>query len=91
MLKAVQDYWDGNRFSFMMKGSAAVVHSVCFGAQESRSNKVRLHSHLGERFARDYTINKCGHIVFRQHFVWVIDCYAIKFNLSYKGSNSAIL
>jgi hypothetical protein len=31
------------------------------------------------------------HYVFGQRFVWVTDCYAVKFLLSYKGSNPVIL
>ena len=75
----------------MIKSSSAVLHPVCFGAQRSRGNKVRLHSHLGEGFAGDYTINKCSHMLFGQQFIWVTYYYAIKFILSYKGGNSAIL
>jgi hypothetical protein len=30
-------------------------------------------------------------MLFGQQFVWVTDCYTIKFILSYKGGNSAIL
>ncbi len=46
---------------------------------------------MGEGFAGDYAINKCSHMLFGQRFVWVTDCYAIKFILSYKGGNSVIL
>jgi hypothetical protein len=31
------------------------------------------------------------HYVFGQCFVWVMDCYAVKFLLSYEGGNPAIL
>jgi hypothetical protein len=89
-LKAVQDYQDGKGFTFMTKSSSAVLHPICFGARQSCGNKVRLHSHLGKEFAGDYPINKCRHMVFGQRFVWVTNCYAIKFILSYKGSNFAI-
>ena len=90
-LKAVQDYPDGKGFSFMTRSSSAVHHPVCFGARRSSGNEVRLHSHLGKGFAGDYAINKCNHMLFGQRFFWVTDCYAIKFILSYKGGNSAIL
>jgi hypothetical protein len=90
-LKAVQDYQDGKGFSFMTKSSSAILHPVCFGARRSCGNEVRLHSHLGKGFAGDYAINKCSHMVFGQRFVWVTNCYAIKFILSYEGGNSAIL
>ena len=75
----------------MTRSSSAVLHPICFGARRPHGNEVQLHSHLGEGFACDYAINKCRHMLFGQRFVWVTDCYAIKFILSYKGSNSAIL
>jgi hypothetical protein len=75
----------------MTKSSSAVLHPVCFGARQSHGNEVWLHSHLGEGFAGDYAINKCSHMLFGQQFVWVTNYYAIKFILSYKGGNSAIL
>jgi hypothetical protein len=90
-LKAVQDYQDRKGFTFMTKSSSAVLHPVCFGARQSCGNKVRLHSQFGKGFASDYAINKCHQMVFGQCFVWVTDCYAIKFILSYKGGESTIL
>jgi hypothetical protein len=75
----------------MTKGSTATLPPICFGAQKTRGNEVWLHSHLGEGFSGDYAINKCRQYVFGQRFVWVTDCYAIKFILSYIGSNTAIL
>ena len=89
--KAEQDYRDGKGFSFMKKDSKAILRPVCFGACRTRVNEVRLHSHLGEGFSGDYAINKCRQYVFGQIFVWMTDCYAIKFILSYKGGNHAIL
>jgi hypothetical protein len=75
----------------MTKGSKAILHPVCFGARRTRGNEIRLHSHLGEGFSGDYAINRCSSYVFGQCFAWVIDCYAIKFILSYEGGNPAIL
>ncbi len=89
--KAVQEYRLGKGFNFMTKESSAVLCPVCFGGRKSRGNEVRLHSHLGEIFAGNYGMNKCRHMLFGQHFVWVTDCYAAKFVLSYDGANPAIL
>jgi hypothetical protein len=75
----------------MTKKSSAVLHPVCFGVHRSHGNKVWLHSHLGKGFAGDYAINKCCHMLSGQQFVWLTDCYVIKFILSYGGGNSAIL
>jgi hypothetical protein len=87
---AAKDYLDGKGFTFMTKASRAILHPVCFGARRTRGNEIRLHSHLGEGFSGDYAINKCCSYVFGQHFMWVTDCYAIKFILSYEGGNPAI-
>jgi hypothetical protein len=84
-------YRSGADFSFMTKTSSAVRHPVAFGARHCRGNKVRLHSHLGKGFAGDWAMSKCCHMLFGQRFVWVTDCYAIKFILSYDGADPAIL
>jgi hypothetical protein len=89
--KAAQDYWDGCSFSFMTKDSIAALHPVFFGTRQTQGNELQLHSHLGEGFSGDYTINKCRQYIFGQRFVWVTDCYAITFILSYESGNPAIL
>jgi hypothetical protein len=88
---AMQAYQSGEDFLFMTKLSTAVLHPVAFGSRRCCGNKVRLHSHLGEGFSGDYAMNKCHHYLFGQRFVWVTNCYAIKFILSYNGANHAIL
>jgi hypothetical protein len=90
-IQALQDYWEGKGFSFMTKVLSATLHPICFRARKCRGNEVWLHSHLGKCFAGDYAINKMRHYLFGQRFVWVMDCYAVKFLLSYKGGNPAIL
>ncbi len=75
----------------MTKDSTAMLHPVAFGCRRTRGNEKRLHSHLGEAFTGDIAINKCCHMCFGQQFVWVTDCYALKFVLSYDGKNPAIL
>jgi hypothetical protein len=56
-----------------------------------RGNEKRLHLYLGEGFAGDWAINKVWHMCFGRRFVWVTDCYAVKFILLYDGLNPAIL
>ncbi len=75
----------------MTKDSSAVICPVAFGSQRCHGNDVRLHSHLGEGFAGDWGINKSHHMLFGQRSMWVTDCYAIRFILSYDGNNPAIL
>jgi len=91
LVRATQDYRAGRGFSFMTKGSKATLQPICFGAQRSCGNEVRLHSHLSKGFSGDYAINKCRQYVFGQRFVWVTDCYAIKFIFLYESGNPAIL
>jgi hypothetical protein len=84
-------YRSGSDFSFMTKESSAAVRPVAFGGRRCRGNEIRLHSHLGECFAGDWAINKNRHMLFGQRFVWVTDCYAARFILSYDGNNPAVL
>jgi hypothetical protein len=81
----------GHDFTFMTKESSAVLGPVAFGSQRCQGNEIRLHSHLGEGFAGHWAINKNRHYLFGTRFVWVTDCYAIRFILSYDGNNPAIL
>ena len=81
----------GQDFMFMTKDSGVMLRPVAFGCRCCRGNDVRLHSHLGEGFAGDWAINKNHHNLFGTQFVWVTDCYAIRFILSYDGNNPIIL
>jgi hypothetical protein len=92
LIKALQDYRDGKGYTFMTKESTAALHPICFSARKCRGNKVCLHSYLGKCFAGDYAINKNQYYMFVQCFVWMTDCYAVKFLLSYyNGGNPAIV
>ena len=84
-------YCSGSDFNFMTKDSSAIVRPVAFGSRQCRGNEIRLHSHLGKCFAGDWAINKNRHMLFGQHFVWVTDCYAAHFILSYDDNNPAVL
>jgi hypothetical protein len=90
-LAAMHKCMQGSSIDFMTKDSTALLHPVAFGCRRMRGNEQCLHSHLGEAFSGDYAINKCCHMAFGQHFVWVTDCYALKFILSNDGHNPAIL
>jgi hypothetical protein len=90
-LSAMHVRMHGGDFAFMTKDSKAVLHPVAFGCRHTRGNEKRLHSHLGECFSGDWSINKCRHMCFGQRFTWVTDCHAIKFILSCDGKKSALL
>ncbi len=36
-------------------------------------------------------MNKVRHMCYGRRFVWVTDCYAVKFILSYNGPNQSVL
>jgi len=91
LLAKMSQYMSGNGFGFMTKDGGGILHPVVFGSRRTRGNKKHLHSYLGEGFAGDWAINKIRHMCFGRRFVWVTDCYAVKFILSYNGSNPAIL
>ncbi len=84
-------YQCGSDFSFMEKSSTAVLHLVAFGARRCHGHEICSHSHLSKGFAGDWWISKYCHMLFGQQFVWATDCYAIKFILSFDGTNPAIL
>jgi hypothetical protein len=89
--QAVHNYCEGRGFNMMTKDLATILHPVCFGRQRSCGNEVWLHLYLDKIFAGDFAMNKCRHMLFGQKFVWVTDCYAAKFILSFDGANPAIL
>ncbi len=67
------------------------LHCPLVGCRCTRGNEKHLHSHLGEGFSGNWSINECRHMCFGQRFLWVNDCYAIKFSRSYDGHNPSIL
>jgi len=88
--QAMAAFQAGHNFTFVTKDSSAVLRPVAFGGRRCQGNKIRLHSHLGEGIAGDWAINKNQHYLFGTWFVWVTNCYAIRFILSYDGNNPAI-
>jgi hypothetical protein len=81
----------GNGFHFLTKTNGGVLYPVVFGSQHTRGNEKDLHSYLGEGFCGDWAMNKVRHMCYGCQFVWVTDCYAVKFILPYDGANQAVL
>jgi hypothetical protein len=90
-LELVANFMSGNGFNFLTKTGKGTLHPVAFGGRRARGNEKYLHSYLGEAFCGDYAMNKFRHMCWGRRFVWVTDCYAVKFILSYDGANQAIL
>ncbi len=89
--QAMAAFQVGHDFMFMTTDSSAVLHPVAFGGRRCHGNEICLHSHLGEGFAGDWAINKNCHYLFGTQFVWVTDCHAVWFILSYNSNNPTIL
>jgi hypothetical protein len=62
---AMVAYHSGSNFTFMTKEAKGVLHPVAFGRRRCQSNKIFLHSHLGEGFAGNWAINKNCHMLFK--------------------------
>ena len=86
---AISIFLAGGPFNFMTPDSTATLWPIAFCSGHSKEKETKLHSHLGEGFARDWAINKCQHMCYGQNFVWATDYYAIKFILTYSGGNPA--
>ncbi len=74
----------------MTTNSNGTPHPIAFGLRWTQGNKRHLHSYLGKLFAGDWAMGKCHHMLFDRHFIWVTDCYAARFLLSYDKSNQAV-
>ncbi len=90
-LELVLQFMSGNGFHFLMKKDHSVLYPVAFRGHRPRGNEKFLHLYLGEAFCGDFTMNKYQHMCYGRHFVWVTDCYAVKFILLYDSTNQAIL
>ncbi len=90
-LALASQFMSGNGFHFLTKTNGGALYPVSFGSRRTRGNEKFLHSYLGKGFSRDWAMNKVRHMCYGQRFVWVTDCYAVKFILSYNGANQAIL
>jgi hypothetical protein len=90
-LALASQFMSGNGFHFLSKDNECVLHPVAFGSRCTRGNEKFLHSYLGEGFSGNWAMNKVRHMCYGCRFVWVTDCYAVKFILSYDGPNQSVL
>jgi hypothetical protein len=80
-----------NGFHFLTKKDSGALYPIEFGSRRARRNEKFLHSYLGEGFCGDGAMNKVFHMCYGCRFVWVTNCYAVKFILLYDRANQAIL
>ncbi len=90
-LALASQFMSGNGFHFLTKTNGDALYPVAFGSRRCRGNERFLHSYLDEGITADWAMNKVRHMYYGRRFVWVTDCYAVKFILSYDGANQAIL
>ncbi len=90
-LQLIAQYMSRNGFGFMTSTSKGTLHPVAFGSWQTCGNEPHLHLYLGEIFAGDWAMGKCCHMLFGHCFIWVTDCYAAQFLLSYDCGNQAVL
>jgi hypothetical protein len=90
-LELVSQFMSGNGFQFLTKMDNSILYPVAFGSCQLLGNERYLHSYLGEAFCGDFAMNKFLHMCYGCRFVWVPDCYAVKFILSYDKANQVIL
>jgi hypothetical protein len=90
-LALASQFMSGNGFHFLTKTNGGALYTDVFGSRWTCGNEKFLHSYLGKGFSGDWAMNKVRHMCYGRRFVWVTDCYADKFILSYDGANQAIL
>eukprot|EP00984_Skeletonema_dohrnii_P006306 scaffold2258_cov84-Skeletonema_dohrnii-CCMP3373.AAC.7 len=61
-----------------------------FGSRITRGMEPNLHSYIGEIIAGLWAIKHNAIRCFGQRFTWITDCYAVKFILTYEGSNPVV-
>ncbi len=90
-LDLVLQFMCGNGFHFLTNKGDGVLYPIAFGSHCARGNERFLHLYLGKAFCGNFSMNEFWHMCYGRHFVWVTDCYAVKFIMSYDGANQAIL
>ena len=91
-LDAMRREMNGGPCEFMTdENSHLRLRPIAFASRVARGYESKLHSHLGEGFAGDWGINKFQHHLKAKPFTWITDCFAIKFLMSYDGSNPVLL
>lgn len=94
-LAAMKREIDGGECEFLKNakdiGAPPRLRPICMGSRKNKGYELRLHSHLGEAFALDYSINCCRLYCWGFRFTNIGDCYSLKFLMTYEGNNPVIL
>ena len=90
-LDAMTREMSGGTCEFFTSKQGPQLRPIAFKSRKCRGFETRLHSYLGEGFAGDFGIHSFRHYTSSQRFTWITDCYAIKFILTYAGTNPVVL
>ena len=91
-LAAMRREMAGGTCEFMRdnKKTSGQLRPIAFGSRRCKGYERRLHSHLGEGFAGDFGLQKCQHYLWGIRNSWITDSYAMRFILSYDGTNGPL-
>ena len=87
----MQREMEGGDCKVLQKDSKLLLRTTGFGLRKTRGRESSLHSHLGEGFCLNWSINRNRAKLWGVRFTAITDCYALKFILSYDGPNAVIL
>ena len=90
-LAAMRREISGGPCEFMKKDAKCKLRPIAFGSRRCRGKEPNLHSHLGEAFCGDWSMNKQRHRLYGARFTWCTDCNALRFILTYDGNNPVLL
>ena len=81
----------GSECEFLLPKTTLRLRTTGFGSRATKGREKFLHSHLGEAFALDWAIHKNRAKLWGVRFTALTDCYALRFILSYDGTNPVLL
>ena len=81
----------GGECEFLLPKTTLRLRTTGFGSRATKGREKFLHSHLGEAFALDWAIHKDRSKLWGIRFTALTDCYALRFILSYDGTNPVLL
>ena len=82
---------EGGDCEFLLPKSTLCLRSTGFGSRTTRGRKSSLHSHLEEAFALDWAIHRHRAKLWGVRYTALTDCFALRFILTYDGSNPVLL
>eukprot|EP00957_Ditylum_brightwellii_P208384 15357126-Ditylum_brightwellii.AAC.1 len=83
---------DGGECEFDINPKSTLrLYPVTFGSRRTVGNERHFHSHAGESLAASWGSNKCRHFLWGRPYILILDQYALKWIVTYKGNNHAVM